>query len=193
LIQIKRSLHAIVHVAKEMGRAIMLANYSVRERLRDGRGIEIRVLRPEDQPAMLAAVDHASTQSLRRRFFATKRGFSEQEKAFFMKIDLVNHVALVAVIEEDGKPVIIGGGRYVVTEGDKAEVAFLVIDAYQGQGIGAILTRHLAVLARAAGVKELVADVLPENAAMLKVLNRLGFRAGRRLDPQVVQLTMRLT
>jgi RimJ/RimL family protein N-acetyltransferase len=185
-----RRLRAIV---ANNGHAIMLANYSVRERLRDGRGIEIRALRPDDQAAMLAAVDHTGTKSLQRRFFAAKRGFSEKEKAFFMQIDFVNHVALIAVIDEDGKPTIIGGGRYVVTQPSQAEVAFLVVDAYQRQGIGAMLTHHLAVLARAAGLKELIADVLPENAAMLKVLNKFGFRAGRRVDPQVVHLTLRLT
>ena len=142
---------------------------------------------------MLAAIDHTSAQSLQRRFFVSKRGFSEKEKAFFTKIDFVKHVALIALIEEDGNPIIVGGGRYVVTQGNQAEVAFLVVDAYQRQGVGGILARHLAVLARAAGLKELVADVLPENAGMLRVLNKLGFRPGRRVDPHVMHLTLRLT
>jgi len=68
-----------------------------------------------------------------------------------------------------------------------------VVDAYQRQGIGALLTRHLMNLARAAGLKELAADVLPENAAMLKVLDKSGFRRGRSSDPQVVHLTLSLS
>ena len=127
---------------------------------------------------MLAAIDRIGTESRQRRFFVTKRGFSEKEKAFFMQIDFVNHVALVAQTEEDERPFIIGGARYVVVKPGQAEVAFMVVDAYQGQGIGAILTRHLAGLARAAGLKELIAEVLPGNTAMLKVLNKFGFRPG---------------
>lgn len=168
------------------------ATYSTRERLRDGRPIQIRALRPDDEAEMLAAVDRTNPELLRRRFFVTKRGFSEKEKSFFMHIDFVNHVALVAEIEEGGTLTIIGGGRYIVTEPGEAEVAFVVIDAYQGQGIGALLARHLIDLARAAGLKRLTADVLPENAAMRKVLGKFGFRSAQSLDPQVTHLTLPL-
>ena len=168
------------------------ATYSAQERLRDDRPIEIRALRPDDEAGMLAAIGRTGTESLQRRFFVPKRGFSEKEKAFFMNIDFINHVALVAVIDEDGRPAIVGGSRYVVTRPGEAEVAFVVIDGYQGQGIGALLTRHLMGLARAAGLKELVADVLPENMAMRKVLGKFGFRTARSLDPQVIHLSLPL-
>jgi RimJ/RimL family protein N-acetyltransferase len=168
------------------------AKYSVQERLRDGRPIEIRALRSNDETDMLAAIDRTGAESLQRRFFVTKRGFSEKEKAFFMNIDFVDHVALVAVIDEDGRPAIVGGGRYVATRPGEAEVAFVVVDAFQGQHIGALLTKHLTDLARAAGLKELVADVLPENMAMRKILGKFGFRTARSLDPQVVHLTLPL-
>jgi len=70
--------------------------------------------------------------------------------------------------------------------------AFVVVDAFQGQGIGALLTQHLAGLARAAGLKELVAEVLPGNMAMRRVLGKFGFRTARSLDPQVIHLTLPL-
>jgi RimJ/RimL family protein N-acetyltransferase len=92
---------------------------------------------------------------------------------------------------EDGRAAIVGGGRYVVVESGQAEIAFIVIDSYQRQGIGAILVRHIVELARAAGLKQLSADVLPENVAMLTVLGRFGFRT-RGMDPQVVHLTLPL-
>ncbi len=168
------------------------ATYCAPEQLRDGRPLEIRALRPNDEAHMLAAVDRTDPESLRRRFFVTRRGFSEKEKAFFMNIDFVNHVALVAEIDEGAGREIIGGGRYIVTAPGEAEVAFVVVDAYQGQGIGSLLTRHLVGLARAAGLKQLAADVLPENVAMRKVLDKFGFRAARSVDPQVVHLTLPL-
>jgi GNAT superfamily N-acetyltransferase len=169
----------------------MLAeSYSVTERMRDGREVDIRALRPDDKDDMLAAVGRTGTQSLQRRFFTVKRGFSEKEIAYFMGIDFDKHVALVALADEDGREVIIGGGRYIVTEPGKAEIAFVVIDDYQGQGIGTLLMRHLAVIARKAGLKELIADVLPENAAMRKVFGKFGFQARRSKDPQVVHLAL---
>src|SRR3954470_8281893 len=166
--------------------------YAVTERLRDGREVEIRALRPDDRDDMLAAVGRTGTQSLQRRFFVAKRGFSEKEIAFFINIDFANHVALAALADEDGRKVIIGGGRYIVTEPGKAEIAFVVIDDYQGQGLGTLLMRHLAVLARKAGLNELIAEVLPENTAMRKVFSKFGFQARRGPDPQVVHLVLTL-
>jgi RimJ/RimL family protein N-acetyltransferase len=168
------------------------AKYSVTEALRDGRWVEIRALRPDDRADLLAAAARASEQSLYRRFFAVRRSFTEREIAFFLNPDFVNHVALVAVVEESGRPVIVGGGRYVVTQPGKAEVAFAVVDQYQGQGIGAALMRHLAAIARAAGLEELIAEVLPDNIPMLKVFEKSGLRLSTRREPQVVHVSLRL-
>jgi len=167
-------------------------HYRAIEQLRDGRQIEIRALRPDDKDDMLAAIGRTSTESLQRRFFVVKRGFSQKEIDFFMKIDFSNHVALVALADEDGRPTIVGGGRYVVVEPGRAEVAFVVIDGYQRQGLGAHLMRHLVGIARDAGLTELTAEVLPENTAMRKVFGRFGFRPGPRPEPQVIHLVMRL-
>ena len=168
------------------------AEYSVREHLRDDRPITIRALRPDDRAGMLAAIGRTSMQSLQRRFFAPKKGFSEREMAFFLDIDFESHVAIVAEIAEDGRPVICGGGRFIVVKPGQAEIAFVVVDAYQGQGIGTILMRHLAVLARDAGLQELIAEVLPENTAMLKLFKKFGFRSGSKGSPQVIHLTLQL-
>jgi GNAT superfamily N-acetyltransferase len=169
------------------------ARYSAVESLRNGRRVEIRALGPDDRPDFLAAVDRTSPRSLYRRFFTVRQGFAEQEIDFFLNVDFVNHVALVAVMEEAGRPVIVGAGRYIIVQPRRAEVAFAVVDEYQGQGIGAALLRHLAIIARDAGLKELIADVLPENAPMLKVFAKSGLDVRIRRVPRVVQVTLRLS
>jgi hypothetical protein len=78
------------------------AKYSAVEVLRDKRRVEIRALRPDDRADLLAAVGRTSKPSLYRRFFAAKGGFTEPEIAFFLNIDFINHVALVAVLEDLG-------------------------------------------------------------------------------------------
>lgn len=168
------------------------ARYSAMDRLRDGRRVEIRALRPEDEGDFLAAVDRTSAQSLYRRFFGAKRYFSEQERAFFLNVDFTNHVALVAVVEAESHAAIVAGGRYVVLRPGVAEVAFVVIDDYQGQGIGAALLRHLAAIARSAGLKELVAEVLPENISMLKVFEKSGLKLSTKRGPGVVHVALQL-
>jgi RimJ/RimL family protein N-acetyltransferase len=51
---------------------------------------------------------------------------------------------------------------------------------------------HLAEIARDAGLKELIAEVLPENGAMRKVFSKFGFQPAPRQDPQVIRLVMKL-
>jgi RimJ/RimL family protein N-acetyltransferase len=168
------------------------AKYSAIECLRNGGRVEIRALKPDDQTDLIAAVGRTSAQSLYRRFFGVRRNFTQQEIDYFLNVDFINHVALVAVVEEGGRPVIVGGGRYVVLQPGKAEIAFAVVDQYQGQGIGAALMRHLTAIAREAGLKELTAEVLPDNISMLKVLEKSGLRLSTQREPQVVHVTLQL-
>jgi GNAT superfamily N-acetyltransferase len=166
--------------------------YSVVETLRDGRRVEIRALKPADRAGLLASVAQMSEEALYRRFFAPKRDFTEKEIAFYLNVDFVRHVALVAVVDDPGGAAIAGGGRYIVAQPGRAEVAFSVDDAHQGQGIGSALMRHLVVIARRAGVSELFAEVLPENAPMLKVFGRCGLATTSRREAGVVHVTMGL-
>ncbi|MGE5165551.1 MAG: N-acetyltransferase family protein [Sphingobacteriales bacterium] len=80
------------------------------------------------------------------------------------------------MVKQEDRDAIVAGGRYIVEKPSSAEVAFVVVDDYQGQGIGAILLRHLAALAREAGLKEFTAEVLPDNTPMLKVFERSGLK-----------------
>jgi RimJ/RimL family protein N-acetyltransferase len=175
-------------------------NYAASGLLRDGRRIEIRAIRADDEAALTATVAGLSAGSLHRRFFSVKRNFSEQEKAFFLNVDFVTHVALVAELKDGHDSshdsshdrTIIGGARYIVAAPETAEVAFAVVDEWQGQGLGSLLTIHLLTLARETGLKTLVAEVLPENAAMLKVFQGSGLDLKTLREGGVVHVTMRI-
>ena len=169
------------------------AKYSATERLRDGRSIEIRALKPEDQANLIAAVGRISAQSMYRRFFGAKRYFSDKEVDFFVNVDFTNHVALVAVVQEGDRAVIVAGGRYVAQRPGMAEVAFAVIDEYQGHGIGAALLRHLAAIARDGGFTEFSAEVLTGNTAMLKVFEKSGLKPAAKRGADATHVTLQLT
>ena len=167
------------------------ANYSATETLRDGRTITIRAQRREDLDGWRAALTRTGSETLHYRFFGVKREFSDKEIHYFLDIDFVRHVALVAIADEDLCPTLIGGGRYIVVEPGKAEVAFGLIDEYQGRGIGSALIRHLAAIGREAGLRELVAEVLSDNLPMLKVFERSGLAMSTRRESDVVHVTLR--
>jgi ribosomal protein S18 acetylase RimI-like enzyme len=132
-----------------------------------------------------------SDETLYHRFFVVKRHFSEKETAHFLNIDFVNHVALVVLADGSGKKATIGAGRYIVIDAGRAEAAFAVIDECQGQGIGSALMRHLAAIGRQAGLRELIAEVLAENAAMLKVFEKSGLKMSARREGPYVHVTLR--
>ena len=69
---------------------------------------------------------------------------------------------------------IAGGGRYIVSAPGCAEMAFAVDDPHHGLGIGTLLMRHLALIAKAAQLQTLKAEVLADNAPMLAVFKRSG-------------------
>jgi RimJ/RimL family protein N-acetyltransferase len=165
-------------------------NYAVTGALRDGRRVEIRAIRPNDEAGLTAAVAGLSALALHRRFFSVRRNFSEREKAFFLDVDFTNHVALVAEVENSQQTRIVGGGRYIVTVPGTAELAFAIVDEFQGQGLGTLLMRHLLALARNAGLKTLVAEVLPDNAGMLKVFAKSGLDVKTTREADVVHVVM---
>jgi RimJ/RimL family protein N-acetyltransferase len=166
------------------------AGFSVVETLRNGGEIEIRAQRPQDRNDLEAAAASMSDESLYRRFFVAKRHFSESEAEYFLNIDFVNHVALVAVAHENSRWAIVGAGRYVVIEPGTAEVAFGIVDEYQRQGIGAALMRNLSSIARRAGVNKLIAEVLASNGAMLRVFEKSGLQMNTRREGQVIHVTL---
>jgi ribosomal protein S18 acetylase RimI-like enzyme len=167
--------------------------YSAIEALRDGCRVEIRALRPDDRADLIAAVGRTSDRSLYRRFFGLKRSITDKEAAFFVNVDFINHVALVALTDEEERSVIAGGGRYIVVQPGQAEVAFVVVDEYQGRGIGRALMRHLTSIASAAGLQTFIAEVLPENTSMLQLFKTSGLRLSTRREGQVVHVTIWLS
>ena len=168
--------------------------YSAIEALRDGCRVEIRALRPDDRVDLIAALGRTSDRSLYRRFFGLKRSFTDKEAAFFVNVDFVNHVALVALIDEEGRSVIAGGGRYIVVQPGQAEVAFVLVDEYQRRGIGRALMRHLTSIACVAGLQTFIAEVLlPENTPMLQLFKTSGLQLSTRREGQVVHVTISLS
>ena len=81
----------------------------------------------------------------------------------------------------------------IVVQPGQAEVAFVVVDEYQGRCVGRALMRHLTNIARAAGLRTLIAEVLPENIPMLQLFKTSGLELSTRREGQVVHVTIWLS
>jgi GNAT superfamily N-acetyltransferase len=75
----------------------------------------------------------------------------------------------------------------------EAEVAFVVVDQYQGLGVGGALMRHITTIARAAGLEKLIAEVLAENRPMLQLFEKSGLRMSTKREAEVLHVTLRLS
>jgi GNAT superfamily N-acetyltransferase len=91
----------------------------------------------------------------------------------FVNIDYVNNMALASVTHEDEHEMIVAVGRYSVDKASNAaEVAFIVRDDWQGQGVGVTLFNQLLEVARKRGIVKFTADVLHDNARMLHIFHK---------------------
>ncbi|MGO9376016.1 MAG: N-acetyltransferase family protein [Syntrophobacteraceae bacterium] len=149
-------------------------NYKAVETLRSGKLITIRAIRPEDSAALLEVFPELDKHSLYLRFFQNKTKITDQEIKYFTEVDFIDHVALVATADPIDK--LIAGGRYFAYDHPakirSAEIAFMVLDRYQGQGIATLIMKHLLIIARDNRITQFEAEVLPENAKMLAVFSR---------------------
>ena len=115
--------------------------------LRDGATVHVRPVRADDGPAMRAFLESISPDSIWFRFFGTPS--LDWATTWAVNVDYADRFGLVV---ESGNPrAIIAHAAYVRIDDGRAEVAFLVADAWQGRGISTILLAHLAEVAEQHG------------------------------------------
>ena len=151
----------------------------------DGRATRIRPIRPSDAAALSSFHEHLSSETIYRRFFGAHPHLRDEEVARFTEVDYRYRLALVAEVEGD----LVGVARYDRLPGtDRAEVAFVVVDALQGHGLGTLLLEHLAVAARRRGVGTFEAQTLGTNYGMQAVFAQTGFACVQRWGDGVVEV-----
>lgn len=139
--------------------------------MRDGSNVTIRAASAWDEPALRSFLANLSPESRRLRFFT---GAADISCAAHLAMAVgAGHYGLMAH-DEAGVP--IAHAIYVRLDQTRAEVAVEVADHLHGQGLGTLLIQRLAARAETHGITTFVAEVLPENHAMLDVFHN-GFDA----------------
>ena len=158
-------------------------------RLNNGTEVTIRPIRPDDKALLAAAVERLSPRSARMRFLAPKTRLTTAEQRYLTEIDFVDHYALVAIQANDPRP-LVGVGRWVrdADDHEAAEIALLVSDRFQRQGLGIALGKALRDAARARGIRRFTGVTLTENAAALRLLKHLSSSLRTRVDGATYEL-----
>nr|WP_246273448.1 GNAT family N-acetyltransferase [Phytohabitans houttuyneae] len=155
--------------------------------LTDGTTVHLRQIQPGDAEGIVAMHSRFSERTRYLRYFSPYPRIPERDLQRFVNVD---HDAREAfVIQTGGRILAVGRYERLGPEAADAEVALVVEDAYQGRGIGSVLLEHLAAAARDAGISRFVAEVLPENSAMLRVFADAGYQVQRQYADGVVHLT----
>jgi acetyltransferase len=145
--------------------------------LRDGSRVAIRPIRPEDAGLETRFFERLSERSRYQRFMHQLPHLTPRMLARFTQLDYDRELALVALFEDE----FIAVGRYAPNaDGDTAEFALVVADAWQGKGLGRLLLEKLRMEARKAGYRALYGNIMQANHGMLDLALRLGFEVHSR-------------
>jgi acyl-CoA synthetase (NDP forming)/GNAT superfamily N-acetyltransferase len=155
--------------------------------LSDGSTVQVRPIDPADAEAIVAMHARFSERTRYLRYFSPYPRIPPRDLERFVTVDHRDREAFVVVYGSS----LIAVGRYerLGPQAPDAEVAFVVADEHQGRGIGSVLLEHLAAAAERAGISRFVAEVLPENSAMLRVFADAGYHVNRSYADGVVHLT----
>jgi acetyltransferase len=137
--------------------------------------IRVRPLGAQDADQLQAFVRDLSAASRYQRFLSPIRELSPTLLDQLTRVDRGSSVALVAVVADGQREVIVGEARYVRDGDGDAEFAIAIADAWHGCGLGRLLMAQLEAMAAAAGVRRLVGDTLRGNRAMVGLALRAGF------------------
>jgi acyl-CoA synthetase (NDP forming)/GNAT superfamily N-acetyltransferase len=153
----------------------------------DGGIVTIRPVGAGDRPALAALYHDASPDSLRLRFFGhPSTGTLHAEVERLCRPPQDGHLAMIAL--EAGTVVGVASCERTDDHGDRAEFAVFVADRHRDRGIGTLLLEHLAVRAQRVGITQLIGEVLPGNARMLRVARDLSSHAWSHFDHGVIDV-----
>lgn len=161
--------------------------YIRRWKMRGGKEVIIRPIRPEDEPLMIQFHRTLSQESVYSRYFSYLQLGQRIAHERLLRIcfnDYDREIALVADYKDrkTGQHEILGVGRLSKAHGvNEAEFAILISDTSQRCGLGTELLNLLIEVGRAEKLDRITGHILPENREMQELCKKAGFQIHRDL------------
>lgn len=169
---------------------VALAAFDRTETLPGGERVRVRPIRADDAPRLEELYARLSRHSAYQRFFTVMQRLAPDWARFLADVDHQRRFAVVAE-ELTSPPTLVGVARYEpLPDKDFAELAVVVLDSWQGKGLGSLLLRDLLRAGELNDIHRFRAYVLAENRRMLHVLARHTDVQERRLAGGVIELTV---
>jgi acyl-CoA hydrolase/ribosomal protein S18 acetylase RimI-like enzyme len=156
-----------------------------------GLNIQLRPVKISDESALKDFFYSLSDNSMYRRFISTRKDMPHERLQEFVVIDYRKEMVILAILQENDQEKIMGVGQYGIMEGTHmADVAFVVSDTAQNQGIGRELLSYLTLLATKQGILGFTAEVLVNNLSMQHLFETAGFDITKRNIEGLYELKM---
>jgi len=169
-------------------------NFERRCELADGIATIIRSIRGTDCTACSAMFSACSPKSLYCRYERVVSKSPEQLAAELCSPNTDCECTLVGEIIIDSVPTIVGIAQLITDPAHQvAEYAVLIADAWQNKGLGSALTDASLELAAEWGVPRFVAEFLPSNMRLIRILSKRRFDLSRDFQENVVSGEKRIT
>ncbi len=150
--------------------------YETLWKLRDGRTVLLRPIKPEDEPLWLEMFQSFSEESIRYRFFQIIKDTPHEVRVRYCNIDYDREIAIVAELTEEGRRKILGVVRLIIEpDGRSGEIAFIVADPWQGLGLGTKMIEYVIEISKDKGLETIYGIMLPDNRRAIKVMKEMGF------------------
>ncbi|MEM4703682.1 MAG: bifunctional acetate--CoA ligase family protein/GNAT family N-acetyltransferase [Candidatus Bathyarchaeia archaeon] len=150
--------------------------YETMWKLRDGREVLLRPIKPEDEPLWLEMFKNFSEESIRFRFFQILKDTPHETRVRYCNIDYDREIAIVAELSENGQRKILGVVRVSIEpDGKTGEIAFIVADPWQGLGLGTKFVDYAIEICKDMKIEKLYAIMLPENYRAISLMKKMGF------------------
>jgi acetyltransferase len=165
---------------------------------KDGTQIEIRPIRPEDEPKMVEFHRTLSDETVHFRYFHMVDLGSRVDHdrlARMCFIDYDREMALVAEQQtpEEQKGHILGVGRLRRKHNaNEAEFAIVISDAFQSVGLGTELLNRLIDIGRQEKLDRITATTLIDNYSMQRIFKNRGFDLRKQTDEGLVKAALRI-
>jgi len=167
-------------------------HYEVVENFKKSGEILFRPIKPTDERMLQDFFYSHSEQTIFMRYHGHIKSMHHAKAQELVNVDYKHSMALVGVIGEIGQERIVAIGRYATPPGSSApEVAFVVHEEYQSQGIAGFILHQLTRVAKDNGFSGFVAYVLPENTSMIRVFEKAGYHLEREYDDGIYQFRIR--
>jgi acyl-CoA hydrolase/RimJ/RimL family protein N-acetyltransferase len=157
-----------------------------------GLKILLRPVRISDEPLVKDFFYSLSEGTMHKRFMQAQRSMPHEVlQESFVVIDYSKEMVILSILQQNQKEIITGLAQFTSNEGSHtAEVAIVIKDEYQNQGIGTELLTHLTYIAKRQGLLGFSADVLKDNRAMLHLFEKIGFNIEKKTKPDVYTLSL---